>query len=110
MDRAQAEGRRDLGIERSRRGADAASPNWGRAALVFVRRYATLNSRFLTEDLREWAHANGYPRPPSAKAWGSVMLMAAREKIIVADGYAPANSSNRSPKVRWKSLLCAEQP
>lgn len=68
-----------------------------------------LNPRFLTEDLREWAYANGFARPPNEKAWGSVMLSAVREKVIAADGYAPANSSNRSPKVRWKSLLC-EQP
>lgn len=83
-------------------------PDWSRAALVFVRRYASLNQWFMTEELRAWAHNAGFPRPPNAKAWGAVMQAAQRAGIVIADGYAPANSSNRSPKVRWKSLTFRE--
>jgi hypothetical protein len=33
------------------------------------------------------------------------MKRAASKRFIKANGYAPARSSNLSPKVRWRSLI-----
>lgn len=93
--------RRDSGMQRA---AEHAGREWQDRAVGFVRRYARLYPRMLAENVRAMADANGFASP-SNKAWGPVMQRAAREGIIKADGYAPANSSNRSPKTQWRSLL-----
>jgi len=92
--------RRDLGIER---GAANAGSVWQRRALGYVREFIALGNRgpFLCEDVRAFAEAAGLPNPPTKRAWGAVMRDARQAGLIRNVGYAPANSSNRSPKVSW---------
>lgn len=56
---------------------------------------------FLAEDLRYKAEERLKERPKDPRNWGAVMRMAAKEKLIRRQGYAPARSSNQSPKVLW---------
>ena len=55
---------------------------------------------FLAEEVRNFA--TGLDLPPDGRAWGVVFRSAAREGLIVKAGYAPAKSSNLSPKVLWR--------
>ncbi len=97
-----ARARRDDGMERAGRHADAEHKDWRDKALGYVRLYAVASTGpFLTEDVRVEAEKDGLPLPPDRRAWGSVLQRAAREGIVTRAGYAPAHSSNLSPKCLW---------
>lgn len=101
-----ARNRAERGIERAITHAVRIDPEWRRRALQAVALFARHHAFFLTEDLRAQVEDEGaLPLPPDGRAFGAVMQDAARAGYIIADGYAPANSSNRSPKVRWRSLI-----
>ena len=71
---------RDDGIRRAAEHADLCIPSWTDRALRFVRDYP--ESVFRTEQVRAWAHDAGLPLPPSARAWGSVIVMAKKLGLI----------------------------
>jgi len=97
--------RRDTGMHRAADHAERVYPDWQDRAVGYVRLHATVHTQFMAETVRAVAEADGLTLPPDGRAWGAVMRRAQREGIIRADGYAPANSSNRSPKVRWASMV-----
>lgn len=97
----------ERGIALSADHAERVSAGWQARAVGYVRLHATVHASFMCEDVREMAEADGFDLPPSKTAWGSVMRQAAREGIVAADGYAPANSSRRGPKSVWRSLVRA---
>lgn len=98
----QAELSRDLGITRAASRAHRHAPGWEDDAVEAVRRFALTHETFIAEDARATI---AIPDGVDGRAFGAVMQRARREGLIRADGYAPANSSNRSPKVRWRSLV-----
>lgn len=102
-----AKRKRDSGIKRSSAHADAASKLWSERAYRWFVIYARTHAEFITEAAREYAEAQCIPAPPDKRAWGAVAQHAAREGIVESIGYAPANSSNRSAKVLWRSKVCA---
>ena len=91
--------RRDAGIERVERGA---GEKWLEEAATYIRHYAgMLRTGFLVEDVADrWAAAK-MPAPRDARAWGGAVRRAARAGWIKRAGYAPARTSNLSPKVLW---------
>jgi hypothetical protein len=96
-----ARARRDDGIQRA---GDHAGDRWRRGARGYLLEYlATHAGPFMAEDVRELADARGFEAPPDGRAWGQVFQAAARERLIVKVGYAPAKSSNLSPKVQWRA-------
>jgi len=99
--------RRDTGIGRSADHAHRVDPLWQERAVRVVALYARYHEHFQAEDVRDVAETTSMPLPPDGRAWGAVMKRAAKEGIVKADGYAPSNSSNKSPKVRWMSLVFA---
>ena len=95
-----ARARRDDGIQRS---GDHAGDTWRRGARGYLLEYlATHQGPFMAEDVRQYAETHGFAFPPDGRAWGVVFQSAARDRLIVKVGYAPAKSSNLSPKVQWK--------
>lgn len=95
-----ARARRDDGIQRS---GDHAGDRWKRSARGYLLEFLTVRpSPFLAEDVREFAEVRGLEAPPDGRAWGAVMRAAARDRLIDKVGYAPARSSNLSPKVQWR--------
>lgn len=102
--RAASEARRELGVSRAATAARRNAPGWEDAAVAAVRAFALTHDAFVAEDVRE---TFATPAEVDGRAFGHVMRRAAREGIVRKDGYAPANSSNRSPKVRWRSLVFA---
>lgn len=101
-----ARARRDHGIQQA---GDHAGERWRKSARGYLLEYIARHPRsqfpdgvtFLAEDIREYAEAHGFDRPPDGRAWGVVFQSAAREGLIRKAGYAPARSSNLSPKVLW---------
>lgn len=95
--------RRDDGIARSSDHAESAAIGWKKRATGYLLEYLTTLRRgddFLAEHVRDFARA--LDAPPDARAWGWVLRDAARRGVIVKAGYAPAKSSNLSPKVLWR--------
>lgn len=94
---------RDRGHRGARQAASRASkidPGWRSEALAAVRAHCRRNQTLLSEHV-----AIPIPVGGDRRAIGAVMREAERLGYIVADGHAPAVSSNSSMKVRWKSLI-----
>jgi hypothetical protein len=96
----EAAQRRDKGIHDS---AGHAGGEWVDDALTYVEAFTRhTDGPFLGEQVREWAEARGLAAPPDGRAWGAVMQAAKRRHLLRSCGYAPARSSNLSPKVLWE--------
>lgn len=108
MKTSEAAARRDEGMTLAVDKANRDAPGWSDEAFLAVKRFcASMYSGklFLTEDVRAWAERGGYvSRPDNERAWGAVMRRAAANGLIKKVGYAPARSSNLSPKVQWQVL------
>jgi hypothetical protein len=94
--------RRDLGIHRAQGKAERElGSGWTERAARFLCEHAARSVEpFMLEDAREKAPPTlGAPTNP--KAWGAAALFAARRGWIKRVGYAPAKSSNGSPKCLW---------
>lgn len=100
--RIRAEHQRDSGIKRAGDHADQVEPAWKDRAAEMIREYALINDRFLIEDVLHYARQRWLTEPPDARAWGAATKRAKALGYIEACGYAPANTSNRSPKVLWR--------
>lgn len=92
--------RAQQGIRSSINHAEADVPGWGEMALGYLARHAALKlTPWTMESFRMWAIACGLAEPPDARAFGAVTRAAIRQGIIRKTGqYAPAASSNGSPK------------
>ena len=97
-----AQARAELGQARALQAAQRRAPDWRDDALEAIRRFALERYLFLAEDVRK---AFGEREGVNPKAWGPIFKLAEKQGLIEAAGYAPANSSNRSPKCRWRSRL-----
>lgn len=95
--------RRDDGIERVAMKADLLDEGWTDRAYAALTIYcAKAKDPFITEDVRAWAEGLGLiSAPHDSRAWGAVMQKASRKGLVTKVGYAPAKSSNLSPKVLW---------
>lgn len=95
--------RRDAGMARARDHAEADVPGWGDHAYALLHQYA-LDQRmpWTCEAFRPWAYDRGLPVPANERAWGPVVQRAIRAGLIERVGYAPAASSNGSPKATYR--------
>jgi len=94
---------RDRGHRGARQAASRASKidaGWRSEALAAVREHARRYPSFLSEHVR--VHI---PDGADRRALGHIVKEAERLGWIKADGFAPAASSNGSPKTAWKSLI-----
>lgn len=100
---AKAVKRRDKGIARAARHADAVVKDWQEKALDRLRLFIDERegAPFLAEEFVRWARFK-VPAPPDKRAFGSVIQRAVKSGWIVKEGYAPASSSNQSPKCLWR--------
>lgn len=100
--RTEAEIRRAESMANVALSARLRDPAWETEATAQVAEYARTHEHFATEDVRA---AFGTPASINPKSWGPVMKHAQALGIIQADGFVLVNCSNRSPRVRWKSLV-----
>lgn len=61
---------------------------WSDKAYAHLLEYIKTNSQFKTEDARAYAEKQGLEEPPSKRAWGGVVLRAARSGFIIKGGHA----------------------
>lgn len=100
----------DAGASRAVAHAERVQADWQARATQMVARFAGAKAAYnhpdhepwLAEEARAYAEREGVPPPPDGRAWGAVMQACRRAGLIVPCGYAPAVSSNGSPKTMWK--------
>jgi hypothetical protein len=93
-----ARDRAQTGSRRAGERADRASDGWTEKAATYLGIYSGFGRKpFLIEEA-----AAKYPHtPPDGRAWGAATRLASRRGWIRRVGYAPAASSNGSPKCLW---------
>lgn len=96
---------RDSGMKRAEDHANLVHDSWTEKALRYLKWYINagdLKKNFLTEDVRE-SSGTLVPEPPSLRAWGSVMMKAAKAGLIKKVGYAQVKNpkANRTPATLW---------
>jgi hypothetical protein len=95
---------RDAGMQSAVDHADKVVENWSEIAYNFLTTYVLNHHQFLTEDVRA-ASASSVPLPPHARAWGGVMVRAAKAGIIQKAGYARVKNplAHCTPATLWQS-------
>lgn len=76
---------KEEGMQQAIDHAEQETPNWSDLALDKVREFVDEypHLEFMAEDVREWAHHQGLPDPPSKLAWGGLMVRASHKGIII---------------------------
>jgi hypothetical protein len=64
---------------------------------------------FKTEDLREWAYANGLPKPNKEQSWGGIVVRGKKagiiqQKSIVYGNYLNNPATNPCPCTLWERV------
>lgn len=91
--REAAKAARDEGMQRAIDHADCLCDTWSLRAFNWVHGYAQWHAEFMSEDVRMAAEkAPGFVAPPDNRAWGAVMIKAARAGLIERTGYAQAKN------------------
>lgn len=76
---------RDKGMKQAADNADRVVPSWGDDAVGYLERFLkrySIFTEFQAEHVRHWAHNNGLPMPPDARAWGMVMKRAKKFGLV----------------------------
>lgn len=82
---------RDSGMETAERHADEVSDGWSDRALSFLIIYAKSHRHIIGEGVRA-ASEGIVEHPPHLRAWGAVMMRAARRGIIAKIGYTQVSN------------------
>jgi hypothetical protein len=97
---------RDDGIDRAVAHADRVTPKWSQMAYEELRAFLihTGLHEFTSEHVRDFAEAWGFVSPPDKRAWGGVMMRAARAGLIrKTRRFTPSMNPNshKMPKALW---------
>lgn len=101
----KAEFRRDVGIAQAEDHANGVDPSWSEDAYSILEQFCRqATAPFIIEEVRAFADGRGFFSPTDERAWGGVIRRAAAKGLIRKIGYAPAKSSNLSPKCLWEAV------
>ena len=94
---------RDKGIKQSLDNANNTHDRWSDKAYDFLLKYIKYQYEFMTEDVRV-ASEKAIPKPPSNRAWGSVILRASRSGLINRVGFANVKNAkaHKTPASVWR--------
>lgn len=97
---------RDRGMQQAVDHADQVEVGWSDIALKFVMYYALNNRTFSGEQVRA-ASRGLVPEPPHLRAWGGVMMKAAKMAIIRKCGYVQVENPNahKATAALWRSNI-----
>lgn len=91
--------RADMGIERVSEATERNSPDWLEKALERVRVFARTQAGMFTVEQMRSVLADELPTPSDQRIWGAVCIHAQKAGYLAKTKlYAPAASSNNSPK------------
>lgn len=99
-----AEALRDSGIELSKQTADNKSEGWSeRTYQMFKNWIKNKKGSFLGEDFRNDAESKGNEIPPSSRAYGHILVRAAKEGLIIKIGYGRTSNprAHKTPSTLW---------
>lgn len=96
---------RDRGMTQAALHAEQARPHWNDQAYGWIRKYAKLNKRFISEQCTAWAAEHGFSSPADSRAWGAPFKRAAKDGIIVRVGYGTSLRRHLSPTPLWESAI-----
>lgn len=83
--------------------AERKSAGWVERALAELGEFARSTKGTFTIEQARAAIEGRLPKPHDLRAWGRVTRSARSKGVIVQDGYAPAASSNGSPKPLYRA-------
>ena len=94
---------RDKGIKKALDNANNTHDKWSDKAYNFLLKYIKYQYEFMTEDVRV-ASEKAIPKPPSNRAWGSVILRASRSGLINRVGFANVKNAkaHKTPASVWR--------
>lgn len=95
---------RDSGMQSAIHHADHVIDDWSVQAFDYLQRFVRdRGGEFMCEDIRAFASENGLPQPPTNRAWGSLMIRAARQGLIKQSGFGKTKgaSAHRTPAAVW---------
>ena len=94
---------RDKGIKKALDNANNTHDKWSDKAYDFLLKYIKYQNQFMTEDVRV-ASEKAIPKPPSNRAWGSVILKAAKSGLINRVGFANVKNAkaHKTPAYVWR--------
>lgn len=100
--------RKQKGIEKALANANKTYDNWAEIAFNFLMDFASKKTFFMAEDVRNEAEkTKKVPVPPSKRAWGGIFQRAAREGIILKNGFKQVTNpkAHQANAAVWQSLL-----
>ncbi len=103
-----AEANKNVGMALAAEHAEDVHHGWKEQAYRALIQFLAVNPgiTFQTEVVRAWAERRGLPRPPSERAFGSVIVKAARNGLIKSIGYGKTSNpkSHRTPASVWRQI------
>lgn len=101
-----AERNKELGMKASFEHAKRVDNGWYLSAVSLLVDFLRTNGErpFMAEDVRNYASLRGLNDPPSKRAWGAVMVRAAKAELIKAIGFGFTKNplAHRTPATLWK--------
>jgi hypothetical protein len=93
---------RDKGIQQAINHADQVKPLWSEQAYNCLLNYIRYNDEFMTEDVRE-ASKHQLSEPPSARAWGGIIVKAVKCGLIYRKGFKNVSNvkAHCTPATLW---------
>jgi len=103
IDMFSAEYLRDAGIRYAMDHADYHIDNWSGKAFEFLKQFIQENKEFMAEEVRI-ASKNIVAEPPNNRAWGGVIVRAARQGLIKRKGFRNVTNTNAhcTPATLWE--------
>lgn len=99
---------RDEGMARAVDHADEVVPAWSEGALDYVKAVAATEHEVTAEKVRQYAMARGFVEPPDRRAWGAVMIRAAKVGVLTKGPWTEATDPkvHRNAVRLWTSNIC----
>ena len=94
---------RDKGIKQAIDNADDKHERWSEKAYKFLTNWIKTQYEFMTEDVRI-ASEKEIPKPPSNRAWGGIVVRAARAGLINKVGFSNVKNpkAHNTPASIWR--------
>ena len=95
------------GMNQAAEHADAEIPGWTHQAFDMLKLFAARHFEFMGEDVRKWAHDEGFPQPPDRRAWGHVIQRGVRDGVGYRKTRIPP--AHATPRAIWRSRIWHEE-
>lgn len=106
LDLFDANKKKEQGMNISLLNAESRKEGWAKEAILILYGFLRVqgDTPFLGEEFRVWCEKYGLSEPPSKRAYGGVMVRAAKLGLIEKVGYAKTTNplAHRTPANLWK--------